>query len=242
MQPKPLRSVLANITDPRRWTESSKVLEVLRDTPSVRGMVYGNLAEIELSEWLVEKGVPLTDQTRDDDHAKTKSDRTIVHRGRRYTIQVKSMQTNSITETGPGLFRASVQCDGSDRRRVTLPNGHELETTCYVAGEFMVLATPLHPFTEEWNFAFRLNSTLERTSWREYSPEDRQYLLKTLVPITWPIREPWTTDLFDLLAGATDLGDVIAPGDERMPGLVRPPGSDVEIQVQTRRGARRVPR
>ncbi len=233
-------SVVRNITDPHRWTDPEIVLKVLSDTPSVRGMVYGNLAEVKLSRWLANNGVPLRDQTRDDDHAKTKSDLTILHRRRRYTIQVKSMQTNSITETGPGRFAAKVQCDGSDKRRVTLPNGHELQTTCYVAGEFMVLATALHPFTSKWNFAFRLNSTLARSDWRGYSQEDRQYLLKTLVPITWPIEEPWTTDLFGLLANTPDLGDVISPGGEQGPGLVRPPGSSVQIRIHKRaRKARR---
>jgi hypothetical protein len=229
-----LHSVLANITDPHRWTDPETVLKVLAE-PSVRGMVYGNLAEIKLADWLARNGVPRRDQTRDDDHAKTKSDRTITYRGRRYTIQVKSMQTLKIRELGPGRFGAVVQCDGSDKRRVILPNGHELETTCYVAGEFMVLATPLHPFTDKWNFAFRLNSTLARSSWGGYSPEDRQYLLKTLVPITWPLQEPWTTDLFRLLEDTADLGDVLAPGDDEGPGLVRPPGSKVEVQIQKRR-------
>jgi hypothetical protein len=204
--------VLANIKDPHRWTDPEIVLRVLEETPSVRGMVYGNLAEIQFSRWLVAHGVPLENQTRDDDHAKTKSDRTILHDGRRYTIQVKSMQTNSIASVRAGEFTAGIQCDGSDRRRVTLPNGHEVETTNYVAGEFMVLATPLHPFTGEWDFAFRLNSTLDRTTSSKYAPGDRQYLLKTMVSITWPLGDPWTTDLFGLLGSAPDLGDVVSPG------------------------------
>lgn len=194
-------------------------------------MVYGNLAEVQLSRWLVANGVPLTNQLRDDDHAKTKSDRTILHRGRRYTIQVKSMQTSSIKQDAPERFRAGIQCDGSDRRRVTLPNGHEVETTNYVAGEFMVLATPLHPFTEQWEFAFRLNSTLDRTTSTKYAPEDRAYLLKTMVPISWPLEEPWTTELFALLADAPDLGDVITMGSGQEPGVVRAPNTDTTVDI-----------
>jgi hypothetical protein len=229
---RPLDQVLGNITDPHRWTDSESVLKILTDTPSVRGMVYGNLAEVKLSRWLARNGVPLRDQTRDDDHARTKSDRTILYKRRRYTIQVKSMQTKSIKEIAPGRFAAQVQCDGSDKRRVILPNGHEIETTCYVAGEFMVLATALHPFTDKWNFAFRLNSTLERSPSTKYSAADREYLLKTLVPITWPVQAPWTTDLFGLLKDTPDLGDVLSPGDDQAPGLVRPPGTDVTVKVE----------
>jgi hypothetical protein len=223
--------VLQNIKDPHRWTDSEIILEVLENAPSVRGMVYGNLAEVQLSRWLVANGLPLESQLRDDDHAKTKSDRTILHRGRRYTIQVKSMQTNSIKQDSPGRFRAGIQCDGSDRRRVTLPNGHEVETTNYVAGEFMVLATPLHPFTGQWDFAFRLNSTLERTTSTKYAPEDRRYLLKTMVPISWPLEAPWTKELFALLADTPDLGDVITTGYGQEPGLVRAPNTDAIVEI-----------
>ena len=194
-------------------------------------MVYGNLAEVQLSRWLVANGVPLENQLRDDDHAKTKSDRTIFHQGRRYTIQVKSMQTNSIKQVGSERFKAGIQCDGSDRRRVTLPNGHRVETTNYVAGEFMVLATPLHPFTARWDFAFRLNSTLDPTTSPKYAPEDRKFLLKTMVPISWPVETPWTTELFTLLAQTPDLGDVITPGSSQAPGVVRAPDTDAIVEI-----------
>jgi hypothetical protein len=223
--------VLQNIKDPRRWTDPEIVLEVLEKAPSVRGMVYGNLAEVQLSRWLVANGVPLESQLRDDDHAKTKSDRTIFHQGRRYTIQVKSMQTNSIKQVGPERFKAGIQCDGSDRRRVTLPNGHQVETTNYVAGEFMILATPLHPFTGRWDFAFRLNSTLDRTTSSKYAPEDRRFLLKTMVPISWPVEMPWTTELFMLLTQTPDLGDVITTGSSQEPGVVRAPNTDAIVEI-----------
>lgn len=223
--------VLANIKDPHHWTDPEIVLEVLENTPSVRGMVYGNLAEVQFSRWLVAHGVPMRDQRRDDDHAKTKSDRTIVLDGRSYTIQVKSMQTNSIRQIALGGFKAGVQCDGSDRRRVILPNGHHIETTNYVAGEFMVLATPVHAFTGKWDFAFRLNSSLDRTTSSKYAVEDRQYLLKTMVPITWPLEAPWTMDLFSLLRNSPDLGEVITPGSVRRQGVVRPPGGQITIEL-----------
>jgi hypothetical protein len=207
-----LEDVLRRIRDPREWTDPDCLIEVLRDRPSLRGMVYGFLAEIQLGRWLHQVGIPLDTHLVDDDHAKTKSDRTIPYNGRRYTIQVKSMQTNSIREVDPGAFRAGVQCDGSDRREVTLPNGNTVLTTNYVTGEFMVLATALHPFTGSWDFAFRLNSTLERTTSSRYAKADRQYLLKTMVGITWPLQEPWTADLLGLLDRSTDLGEALEPG------------------------------
>jgi hypothetical protein len=229
--PQSLKTVLNRIEDPRVWTDPKHLIQVLKERPSVRGMVYGFLAEVQFAHWLHKNGVPLETHVVDDDHAKTKSDRTIPYKGKRYTIQVKSMQTNSIKETTPGQFKAKIQCDGSDKRRVELPNGHTVETTNYVAGEFMILATSLQPFTGAWDFAFRLNSTLDRTTHRNYAPEDRQYLLKTLVPITWPLDEPWTTDLLGLLDGTPDLGEVLETGADDEKGIVRPPGGDQIVRI-----------
>lgn len=227
---KDLEWVLASIKDPLNWTDPELLVELLRDRPSVRGMVYGFLAEIKFAQWLADNGIPQELHVVDDDHAKTKADRTIPYNGRRYTIQVKSMQTNSIRSPSPGRFSARIQCDGSDRRRVKLPNGHTLETTNYVAGEFMLLATTLHPFERKWDFAFRLNSTLPRTTSRKYEPADREFLLKTMVDITWPLQEPWTTDLFSLLDGAPDLGEVISDADEET--VLRLPGTDETATVE----------
>jgi hypothetical protein len=194
-----LAEVLTNIKDPHRWADAETILRVLEETPSVRGMVYGNFAEVMFADSLVDLGIPVTDQQRDDDHAKTKSDRTFRRADRIYTVQLKSMQTGSIKQLHDGTFAAKIQCDASDKRPITLPNGHRVATTCYQAGEFDILAVPLQPFLGEWRFAFRLNETLPRTIWRGYAQEDRRFLLATLVPITWPLGEEWTTDLFGLL-------------------------------------------
>ena len=206
-----LDEVLRNIKDPRNWADFDAILAVLEQVPSVRGMVYGNLAEVEFAKWLVENGIPSEHQTRDDDHKKTKSDRTIRHNGRSYTIQLKSMQTNSIKEP-MGSFTAKIQCDASDRRTVKLPSG-DLETTCYLVGEFDVLGVPLHPFLGEWGYTFKLNSDLPRSTYRNYTEAQREYLLASFGPITWPLTDDWTTDLLGLLASSRDLGTVLEEDD-----------------------------
>lgn len=216
MQTKALEEVLENIKSPRRWADFESLIDVMTEVPSVRGMVYGNVAEVELARWLVRNGVPDEAQVRDDDHAKTKSDRTIELEGRRYTIQLKSLQTNSIREPSPGRFTASIQCDASDRRAVRLSTGTEVQTTCYVAGEFDVLCVGLHPFLGSWEFAFRLNSTLPRSTRRtkltsHLTNAELGELLRTLVPFQWPMPENgcWTRDLFGLLRSAPNLGRAI---------------------------------
>jgi hypothetical protein len=235
--PKDLEWVRQNIKEPLNWTDADMLLRVLRERPSARGMVYGFMAEMRFAKWLDSHGISEDTHIVDDDHAKTKSDRTIPYKGKHYTIQVKSMQTNSLADVVPGQFQAKVQCDASDKRKLKLPTGREVETTCYLAGEFMVLATSLHPFERKWDFAFRLNSTLPRSTYYRYDPQDREHLLKTSVDITWPLKEPWTTNLFGLLDGAPDLGEILdEKGSEKQ---IRLPGTNKTARVAVKKNRRR---
>ena len=56
--PRTLREVLENIEDPSRWADFETMAKVMVEVPSVRGMVYGNVAEARFAEWLVRNGVP----------------------------------------------------------------------------------------------------------------------------------------------------------------------------------------
>ncbi len=96
-------------------------------------------------------------------------------------------------------YRGEVQCDASDRREVVLPNGMLVNTTSLVVGEFDVLAAGLFSFRNSWDFAFCLNSDLPRTTSSNYPEAAHQFLLKTLVPVSWPIEPPFVSDPFILL-------------------------------------------
>jgi len=73
---------------------------------------------------------------------------------------------------------------------------------------------PVQPFLGAWEFVFRSNASLPRSTWRGYSEEDRQHLLATLVPITWPITDEWTRDLFGLIESmGSTLGKVVLDSD-----------------------------
>jgi hypothetical protein len=226
------------IYDPEEWATHETLVQVLREVPSARGMFYGNVAEVELWKWL-EQQDDVTDLERDDDHDKTKADITFSWRGRRYTIQVKSIQTDKIKDgPGAGEFTAKIQCDASDKREITLPSGTKLVTTNYAAGEFMILATSLQPFAGEWEFGFRLNKTLEKSPYHGYSAEVRQYVLKTLVDISYPVPHEvvrgvhWTTDLFGLLESDPDVGDVLDPGDDEHPYVTTTPEGDEIVRYE----------
>jgi hypothetical protein len=96
-------------------------------------------------------------------------------------------------------FRGNVQCDASDNREITLPNGHRVKTTNLKVGEFDILAMGLFAFREQWDFGFMLNRDLPRTESKKYSPDDRPYLLKTLIPVSWPLPSVCVSDPFTLL-------------------------------------------
>lgn len=202
-----LDEVLENIKDPHRWvTDPEALIDLLKDVPSLRGMAYGNYAEAMFLVWLMKhaevRGV--TDISRDDDHKKTKSDRTFKYGGRVVTVQNKSMQTNSIkaVKGQPGHFTARIQNDASDARDIELWSGHVVHTTCYKVSEYDILAVPLQPFTGDWDtFAFKKNTALPRSESNLYTTAEREMLLATLVPIQWPLDDSWTTELWSLLPG-----------------------------------------
>ncbi len=182
-----LETVLNNIRDPHKWTDAETVFRVIRDNPSLRGFVYGYVSEMEFERNYLKGRKNIESFSKDDDHQKTKSDRTVVFEGKAISIQVKSIQTNSIELTG-NHFTAKVQNDASDRRKIKLPGG-EVETTCYRVGEYDILAVSLHPFTGEWEYAFKENSKLKRTTSKKYTPKQQRHLLATLETISFPLNQ-----------------------------------------------------
>ncbi len=182
-----------------RWEITPDVLtKLLAQSPSLRGMLFGYVAEFKLEElWLQPPKITACFKT-DEHNRKRKGDRVIIYRGKRFIIEAKSLQTSTV-EYKEGLWTAKSQVDASDRRQVTLPDGTTLATTCLVVGEFDVLAVNVYPFKNEWRFVFAKNRDLPRTSWRGYTSEQRQYLLATMVKVTWPPTPPFYKDLFELL-------------------------------------------
>lgn len=182
-----------------KWEITAHVLtELLAQNPSLRGMLFGYVAEFKLEElWLQPPRITACFKADDHDRRK-KGDRIIIYRDEQFIIEAKSLQTNTIAYKD-GRWTAKSQVDASDRRQITLPNGTVLSTTCLLVGEFDVLAVNTYPFEEEWRFVFAKNKDLPRTSWRGYTPEQRQYLLATTVEVTWPPEPPFHDDLFKVL-------------------------------------------
>jgi hypothetical protein len=174
-----VRSKKETILD--RWEITAEELtEVVDANPSLRGIMLGYLAEVKLRHiWFDRQEI--TEAHKYDDHdRRKKGDLAIVYKGRQFIIEAKSLQTNTIQHED-GIWSGKVQCDASDRRKVQLPNGKKIETTCLLVGEFDLLAVNLFEFQKTWRFAFVKNSDLPRSRYKKYTKAQRNCLLATLI-------------------------------------------------------------
>ncbi len=182
-----------------QWKLSTEELnEILAASPSLRGITFGYVSEYKLKKiWFADERI--TDLVKYDDHDRTrKGDMTFTYSGARISVEVKSLQTSTIRNIGDE-YTGRFQCDASDKRLVSLPNGEEIQTTCLIAGEFDLLAVNIFQFGQEWRFAFAKNLELPRSTYAKYSPEQRAYLLATTIPISWPLKPPFQPEPFALL-------------------------------------------
>ena len=171
---------------------------VLSERPSVRGILIGFVAEYRLQQGIF-SDARIHRLRRYDDHDRSRpADFSFDYQGETITVEVKSLQTASVRRTNGGYVgRCTV--DASDRRRVTLPDGSSLETTCVLAGRFDLLAINLFEFGQQWRFGFIRNGDLPRSRYRKYSEYQRQHLLATSLPVTWPLEPPIVESPFGLM-------------------------------------------
>lgn len=172
--------------------------EILASRPSLRGIMIGFVAEYKLPKmWFSDERIVALE--RYDNHDRTRpGDFGFSYRGTPMSVQVKSLQSNSVRPTEIG-YSGTFQCDASDRRPVRLPNGQKIETTCLLVGGFDLVAVNLFEFGQVWRFAFAKNVDLPRTRSPKYKPKQRQYLLATSVKVTWPLQSPFRDEPFSLL-------------------------------------------
>lgn len=183
-----------------RWKITEADLSKLAEqNPSLRGMLLGYVAEMKLEQFLC--AIPgVTHSAKVDDHDRSrKGDRVVTYKDTPISVEVKSLQTNSVRNVG-GRWTGKAQVDASDRRDVILPNGSKVNTTCLRSGEFDLLAVNLFAFGgQEWRFVFAKGDDLPKTSFSKYTPMQRKHLLATSVPISWPPERPFVQDPRPLL-------------------------------------------
>jgi len=164
--------------------------EIISDRPSLRGFLFGYLTEYKLRNlWFASK--EFQDLVTPDNHDRQhKGDIYFTYKGVRIRVECKGLQTNSVKKTDEG-YTGKFQCDASDKREITLPNGNKVETTCLMVGEFDLLAVGLFHFGNQWRYAFAKNQDLPRSRYSKYTPQQRQHLLAGTMDVTWPLRPPF---------------------------------------------------
>lgn len=184
----------------QRWDITVEELsDAILANGSLRGMVFGYVAEIKLRNLLNTSG-RIESAIKDDDHDRNKKgDLRIVYRSNDFKVECKSLQTAQNRQLPDGTFQGGAQVDGSDRRTVLLPDGSEVVTTNLLVGQFDVLAVNCFTFEDKWHFAFAKNTDLPRSTHKAYTEYQRQHLLATLVRVTWPPSGLLTDNIFEVL-------------------------------------------
>lgn len=192
-------SIPPNLDILSAWDISAEELsEIVAENPSMRGLMFGYVAEYKLKKMWLER-TEIRNLTRPRAHdRKAKGDFRLDYRGQPVTVEVKCLDTPKV-RFEDGVFKGTFQCNASDSRPVVLPNKRRVTTNCLLVGEFDLLAVCLFAFGSEWRFAFALNDDLPRTTWREYKPAVRKYLLKSAMSISWPLQVPFADEPFGLL-------------------------------------------
>lgn len=183
-----------------RWELSHDEFTAIVDSnPSLRGVTLGYIAEWKFHNMFLDHP-DVSEAKKDDDHnRKRKGDRRFKYKGHEFIVEVKSLQTNLVKHLPDGTKSGRSQVDASDRRKVEFKDGSTLETTCLLRGEFDVLAVNCYAFNGKWEFAFALNRDLPQNTFKKYNEAQRAALLPSLIPVTWPVQEPFVTDPFILL-------------------------------------------
>lgn len=182
--------------------------ELIAENPSLRGMVLGYAAEFMFRKRYLSHRSDIRSE-KDDDHDRSrKGDRRLQYKGQELLVEVKSLQTNSVKiDSKTGALKGGVQVDASDRREVEFDDGTTLSTTCLLVGEFDILAVNCRAFTDDWDFVFALNGELKRSTYKKYTQEQRDNLIKSMQYMTWPLEENsiFTTDFQQILDRAIRL-------------------------------------
>ena len=137
-----------------------RLTKIVTDNPSLRGFLFGYVSEYKARTYF-DGHESITDLKKYDDHDRTsKGDISFHYKGKEFRIEAKSLQTNSVINLGEDSWAGKFQCDASDRREISLPNGHTVNTTCLAVGEFDIVAVSLYAFGDQWRFGFAKNSDL----------------------------------------------------------------------------------
>ena len=210
---------------------AGQLTEIVEANPSLRGMLFGYVAEIKLKE-IISSFPEVSYMTKFDDHdRKKKGDLYVIYHDRAFDIEAKSLQTAMVKwDSKNGRWTGKAQVDASDRRTITLSDGSTMNTTLLLRGEFDVLAVNCYAFDNRWHFAFARNSDLPHSSYNKYTQLQRESIIASLVTVTWPPEPPFYADLRQLL------GEMVEEGGGRDPEEVVSDAEEIVTEKGTETG------
>lgn len=199
-----LRGMVGFLSD---WDLSyEEIDELLTKNPSLRSFVMGYTAELKCRRIHFDGRPFVSNITKYDDHDRLKKgDIAFDYKDYTFTVEVKSLQSNSLKPRRNGEVKANFQCDGSDSRIVHFADGTNLKTTSLLVGEFDILAVNLHAFYGDWKFVFADNRDLPtvRTT-RGAASRYTEYQMDLLLRSTMPMDNPPSAPYEDLPWGILD--------------------------------------
>ena len=184
----------------KSWGLSLNDLEaMIAENPHVYAPISGFHAEYKCRQLHLTTNAKISQGMRPSGYDKAqKGDFAFLYKNEPIRIEVKSLDGPRVRHLGADRWTGTFQCNASDARAVTLPNGHQVHTNCIVSGGWDVLAVNLYAFGNQWRFAFARQRDLPRAS-KKYKEEDRQYLLASSMSISLPLTKPYTDNLDTLL-------------------------------------------
>lgn len=193
-------SVAARLKTIKSWELSLNDLELMiAENPHVYSPVSGFLAEYKCRQLHLENNKNIAKIVRPTGYDKQeKGDFSFLYKDEPIRLEIKSLDGPSVNDLGTDRWRGTFQCNASDAREVSLPNGSRVKTNCIVSGGWDVLAVNLYAFGNQWRFAFAQQNALPRAS-TIYKQESRQYLLASSMQISLPLCAPYTWELESVL-------------------------------------------
>jgi transcriptional regulator with XRE-family HTH domain len=187
---------------------------LLQENPSLRGMLFGYVAELKLRE-IISAFPGVRSMKKFDDHdRKKKGDLHIIYHHRVFSVESKSLQTSQIKYNSANqVWSGKAQVDASDSRIVTFSSGKTLKTTLLLRGEFDILAVNCYEFNKNWQFQFARNRDLPCSSHKKYTAKEQCALISSLIPVTWPPQPHFYSDLQLLLDEMLEAGEGSDPSE-----------------------------
>lgn len=205
-----------------KWGCTLEALDqMLVETPLLRGMLWGNVAERRLRADVFEGQRAVTGIVKPADSNRTnhadetkrlKGDLFFKYKGHEFKLESKTLDTDSVVELGDGTYAGTCQSNASDRRNLPLPNGEAVNCNLLVYGQFDIFAVCLFAFGDRWHWAFAKNKDLACSPRQErpkkpklgdawvprYTEEQRKYLIASSQRLSYPLpengiwhSEPW---------------------------------------------------